>query len=696
MSSSSSDENKKMNSMIGDDDEIKATREKLMLDFHKDVEASFGDKLRSVTCWGSLQMRRVVDDKACRCRQLVTSRVGLSPILGNPGSQITGSTGNIGGRSGVERSMRSEGGLSVPCLTSRLNLNTNSGFGNLSVHGSKKLMTADGAAMVFLSSILSIMYMNICVERSMRSGGGLSVPCLTSRLNLNTNSGFGNLSVRGSKKLMAGMLQQGYSILMQQEIMALGIQVQPETLAVAVASEEERALEVVAVARLLNFFVEALCKVRGEIDVEFRDEENAADPYKELGRLQLTLSQRRSLVHRTGSKASSCANVITFACDLSCYWRWSLRLKKAQEKDKIRSKPDKKGSVDASQIATGRAPFTKGLGLENVPHVYCIGDANGKLMLAYAASAHGISGIKTWKIDFLVDDSCSNRDGGHMSFVLTGSYANFIVEAEPLSLEKMFFEEDKDKQAQVLEVLLDRLNVLHNSDAVIKTERGKGKVCYWFLGGVIDQMKYEDDCQTILGTWSFPVFTVDKLIHEFFKQVLFLFREYEAFRKAMFQSNLFMTVSISFSKRWISAHGEFESRSNNWDDVFVKEDKLMTYRLIALGICKEDGVAATRTTKSIIALIMPKYVRCGLPLHGERLDYTSMKQLKDMVERLPLGSYDIESISYASELDQNGHDADVNGDCHWSLRLLLQRLQLQLLLITLRLNGLNNLSQACA
>nr|GEU83513.1 hypothetical protein [Tanacetum cinerariifolium] len=150
MSSSSSDENKKMKSMIRDDDEIKATREKLMLDFHKNVEASFGDKLRSVTYWGSLQMRRVADDKACRCRQLVTSRVGLSPILENPGSHITGSARNIGGRKKLE------------------------------------------------------------IRRRI-------------------------------------------------DIMALGIQVQSETLAVAVASEEARALEVVAVAR---------------------DEANAADPYK--------------------------------------------------------------------------------------------------------------------------------------------------------------------------------------------------------------------------------------------------------------------------------------------------------------------------------------------------------------------------------------------------------------------------------
>nr|GFA93717.1 probable NOT transcription complex subunit VIP2 [Tanacetum cinerariifolium] len=117
--SSSSDENKKMKSMIEDDDEIKATREKLRLDFHKEL----------------------------------------------------GSAENISGHSSV--------------------------------------------------------------ERSMKFGGGLSVPCLTSRLNLNTNSGFGNLSVQGSKKLIAGMLQQ-----------------------------------------------EALSKVRREIDVEFRDEANAADLYK--------------------------------------------------------------------------------------------------------------------------------------------------------------------------------------------------------------------------------------------------------------------------------------------------------------------------------------------------------------------------------------------------------------------------------
>lgn len=77
--------------------------------------------------------------------------------------------------------------------------------------------------------------------------------------------------------------------------------------------------------------------------------------------------------------------------------------------------------VDACMVATGRVPNTKDMGLEDrgietnrgfvavnehmqiltkneggevVPHLYCIGDANGKLMLAHAASAQGISAVE--------------------------------------------------------------------------------------------------------------------------------------------------------------------------------------------------------------------------------------------------------------------------------------------------------------
>ncbi|KAL7561444.1 hypothetical protein ACA910_020268 [Epithemia clementina (nom. ined.)] len=77
--------------------------------------------------------------------------------------------------------------------------------------------------------------------------------------------------------------------------------------------------------------------------------------------------------------------------------------------------------VDACMVATGRIPNTKNMGLEDrgietnrgfvavtdkmqvmtkadggeiIPNLYCIGDANGKMMLAHAASAQGISAVE--------------------------------------------------------------------------------------------------------------------------------------------------------------------------------------------------------------------------------------------------------------------------------------------------------------
>lgn len=77
--------------------------------------------------------------------------------------------------------------------------------------------------------------------------------------------------------------------------------------------------------------------------------------------------------------------------------------------------------VDAAMVATGRVPNTANMGLEDrgietqrgfvavnekmqvmtkaedgevLPNLYCIGDANGKMMLAHAASAQGISAIE--------------------------------------------------------------------------------------------------------------------------------------------------------------------------------------------------------------------------------------------------------------------------------------------------------------
>ncbi|XP_039017335.1 probable NOT transcription complex subunit VIP2 isoform X3 [Hibiscus syriacus] len=73
----------------------------------------------------------------------VTNRggLGVSPILGNAGTRITSSLGNMVGGGNIGRSISSAGGLSVPGLASRLNLSANSGSGSLSVQGQNRLMS---------------------------------------------------------------------------------------------------------------------------------------------------------------------------------------------------------------------------------------------------------------------------------------------------------------------------------------------------------------------------------------------------------------------------------------------------------------------------------------------------------------------------------------------------------------------------
>ncbi|XP_039017334.1 probable NOT transcription complex subunit VIP2 isoform X2 [Hibiscus syriacus] len=67
--------------------------------------------------------------------------LGVSPILGNAGTRITSSLGNMVGGGNIGRSISSAGGLSVPGLASRLNLSANSGSGSLSVQGQNRLMS---------------------------------------------------------------------------------------------------------------------------------------------------------------------------------------------------------------------------------------------------------------------------------------------------------------------------------------------------------------------------------------------------------------------------------------------------------------------------------------------------------------------------------------------------------------------------
>ncbi|XP_071737896.1 probable NOT transcription complex subunit VIP2 isoform X2 [Rutidosis leptorrhynchoides] len=73
--------------------------------------------------------------------------VGVSPVLGNSSPRITSSAGNIIGGGNVGRSINTGGGLSMPGLSSRLSLNTNSGSGHVGMQGSNRLMGASPQVM---------------------------------------------------------------------------------------------------------------------------------------------------------------------------------------------------------------------------------------------------------------------------------------------------------------------------------------------------------------------------------------------------------------------------------------------------------------------------------------------------------------------------------------------------------------------
>ncbi|KAI7731827.1 hypothetical protein M8C21_028780 [Ambrosia artemisiifolia] len=75
-------------------------------------------------------------------------------------------------------------------------------------------------------------------------------------------------------------------------------------------------------------------------------------------------------------------------------------------------------------------------------------------------------------------------------------------------------------------------------------------ILYSFLDGAIDSAKYEDECRAVLGTWSFPVFTLDKLIDKLTKLLLAITMDeinnklldlyaYESLRKERFIDELY-------------------------------------------------------------------------------------------------------------------------------------------------------------
>lgn len=170
--------------------------------------------------------------------------------------------------------------------------------------------------------------------------------------------------------------------------------------------------------------------------------------------------------------------------------------------------------VDAALIATGRAPFTQGLGLENinvqtqrgfvpvdermrvidangklVPHLYCIGDANGKMMLAHAASAQGIS----------VVEQVSGNDHvlNHLSIpaaCFTHPEISMVGLTEPQAREKA--------AKEGFEISIAKTSFKANTKALAENE-GEG----------LAKLIYRPDNGEILGVHIFGMHAAD-LIHE--------------------------------------------------------------------------------------------------------------------------------------------------------------------------------------
>ncbi|XP_009762086.1 dihydrolipoyl dehydrogenase 2, chloroplastic [Nicotiana tabacum] len=223
----------------------------------------------------------------------------------------------------------------------------------------------------------------------------------------------------------------------------------------------------------------------------------------EIGKLaQRVLINPRKIDYHTGVFASK----ITPARDGKPVLIELIDAKTKEPKDTL--------EVDAALIATGRAPFTQGLGLENinvqtqrgfvpvdehmqvidangelVPHLYCIGDANGKMMLAHAASAQGIS----------VVEQVTGKDHilNHLSIpaaCFTHPEISMVGLTEPQAREKA--------GKEGFEISIAKTSFKANTKALAENE-GEG----------LAKLIYRPDNGEILGVHIFGMHAAD-LIHE--------------------------------------------------------------------------------------------------------------------------------------------------------------------------------------
>ncbi|XP_050947512.1 probable NOT transcription complex subunit VIP2 isoform X7 [Cucumis melo] len=162
----------------------------------------------------------------------VTSRggLGVSPILGNAGPRITSSMGNMVSGGNIGRSVTAGGGLSLPGLASRLNLNSNSGSGSLTVQGQNRLISGvlpQGSQQVL--SMLGNSYPSAggpLSQNHMQSVNSLNSLGMLNDVNANDNSPFDindfpqltsrPSSAGGPQGQLSSLRKQGLSPIVQQ------------------------------------------------------------------------------------------------------------------------------------------------------------------------------------------------------------------------------------------------------------------------------------------------------------------------------------------------------------------------------------------------------------------------------------------------------------------------------------------------
>ncbi|XP_062174770.1 dihydrolipoyl dehydrogenase 2, chloroplastic-like [Alnus glutinosa] len=228
--------------------------------------------------------------------------------------------------------------------------------------------------------------------------------------------------------------------------------------------------------------------------------------------------------------------------------------------------------VDAALIATGRAPFTEGLGLDSinvatqrgfipvdermrvidssgnlVPHLYCIGDANGKMMLAHAASAQGIS----------VVEQVTGRDHvlNHLSIpaaCFTHPEISMVGLTEPQAREKA--------EKEGFEISIAKTSFKANTKALAENE-GEG----------LAKLIYRPDNGEILGVHIFGLHAAD-LIHEASNAIALGTRIQDIKFAVHAHPTLSEVLDELFKSAKVKAHASSPGVSTNYSSPSIRRD----------------------------------------------------------------------------------------------------------------------------